>query len=161
MIRRARPEDAARVSEVICASIRELCAADHGRDPAKIANWLAAKTPEDIAALIAAPGGAVYVAGPPETGQIAAVGALDWAEQPAGQGKITLLYVAPEARRQGFSAALLTAMEAELVALGRPEGRLTATATAHAFYRHHGWRADGPPRQGRWILGHPMQKRLG
>ena len=157
MIRPAHPDDAARISQVLIASITTLCTADHHDDPGQIAHWTANKGPQDIARLIADPGGRVYVAG---QARIEAVGALEWAGQPADTGKITLLYVHPEARGQGFSAALLAAMEAELVAMGRPHGVLTATTTARAFYRHHGWRAEGPPRPGRWILGHPMVKRL-
>ena len=158
MIRAASAEDAARISEVLIASITELCAADHQGDPARLANWLANKTPEGVAAMIADPGGRLYVAG---HDRIEAVGAIEWAGLGPDEGKITLLYVHPEARRQGCSAALLAAMEAELVAMGRPRGRLTATATAFAFYRHHGWHAAGPAREGRWILGHPMVKDLG
>lgn len=157
MIRAARPEDAVRISEVLGASIRDLCSADHQDDPAKIANWLANKTPESVAAMIAAPGGRLYVAGHE---RIEAVGAIEWAGQPDDTGKITLLYVHPEARRQGYSSALLAAMEAELLGMGRSRGILTSTATAFAFYRHHGWHADGPAREGRWILGHPMSKDL-
>jgi GNAT superfamily N-acetyltransferase len=158
MIRPARPEDAERISEVLVASITALCGADHHDDPARIANWLANKTPQAIAALIADPGGRVYVAG---HARIEAVGAIEWAGQAPDAGKITLLYVHPEARGQGYSAALLTAMEAELAGQGRVRGLLTATATARAFYRHHGWHSDGPPREGRWILGYPMRKDLG
>lgn len=158
MIRPARLEDAARISEVLIASISELCRADHHDDPATLANWLANKSPEAVAAQIASPGGRLYVAG---HDRIEAVGALEWAGQAPDAGKVTLLYVHPEARRQGYSSALLGAMEAELVAMGRPNGLLTATTTAFAFYRHHGWHAAGPARQGRWILGHPMTKRLG
>ncbi|RBP86384.1 acetyltransferase (GNAT) family protein [Rhodobacter sp. 140A] len=158
MIRAARSEDAARISAVLVASITGLCAADHHDDPARIARWLADKTPEGVAAMIAAPGGRLYVAG---RGRIEAVGAIDWAGQAPDTGKITLLYVDPEARRQGLSAALLAAMEAELMAMGRRNGLLTATATVFAFYRHHGWHAAGPAHEGRWILGHPMCKTLG
>lgn len=158
MIRAAHPEDALRISEVLVASITALCGADHHDDPAKLANWLANKSPAGVAAMIADPGGRLYVAG---HGTIEAVGAIEWAGLGPDEGKITLLYVHPEARRQGYSAALLVAMEAELAGMGRVKGRLTATATAFAFYRHHGWHAAGPAREGRWILGHPMLKDLG
>lgn len=157
MIRAAHPDEVEQIAQVIAASITGLCGADHHDNPTILAPWLASKTPEAIAAMLAEPQSRILVAGR-ET--IAAVGAYSWAEQPAGQARITLLFVAPEARRQGLSSALLTAMEGELLDLGRPEVRLTATATAFAFYRHHGWHADGPPRQGRWIIGHPMVKHL-
>lgn len=157
MIRPARPEDAEAIAAVIAASITGLCGADHHDDPAILTPWLASKNPEAIAEMLTDPQTRLLVAGR-ET--ILAVGGLSWAGQPEGQARITLVFVAPEARRQGLSSALLTAMEGELLCMGRPEVRLTATATAFAFYRHHGWHADGPPRQGRWIVGHPMVKRL-
>lgn len=157
MIRAARPDDADQIAQVIAASITGLCGADHHDDPTILAPWLASKSPESIAAMLADPQARLLVAG---RGAIAAVGGFGWAGQPEGQAQISLLFVAPEARGQGLSGALLTAMEGALLGMGRGEVRLTATATAFAFYRHHGWHADGPPRQGRWIIGHPMVKHL-
>ncbi len=157
MIRPARPRDAARAALVLRASIRDLCRADHHDDPEALANWLANKTPEAVAALIADPGGRVMVA---EDGEVVAVGAMEWAGHAPDEGKITLLYVDPGARGQGWSSALLAAMETELAAMGRINGLLTATATAADFYRRRGWRDDGPPRAGRWIVGQPMTKTL-
>ncbi|MDK3019190.1 GNAT family N-acetyltransferase [Pseudodonghicola flavimaris] len=150
-IRPARPEDAAVAARILTTSITELCRADHQNDPAAVANWIANKTPDTLAAWIA--GGGIRIA--EADGTPAAVGALD----PAA-GTITLNYVDPAYRRRGLSAALLAAMETELAAAGIATARLTSTATARDFYLHHGWRSAGPGRTGRWILGYPLEKRL-
>ena len=44
-VRRAEPDDVLAMSRVLTASIIELCAADHGNDPAAIAAWTRNKTP--------------------------------------------------------------------------------------------------------------------
>lgn len=150
-IRPARPEDAAEASRVLIASITELCRADHRGDPAAIARWVANKTPESVATMIAA--GDVRLA--ELDGRLAAVGEIE-----AGAGKITLNYVDPACRGRDLSSALLAAMEAELAQLGTKIAKLTATATAREFYRKHGWQLAGPGRAGRWIVGYPMEKRL-
>lgn len=150
-IRPARPEDTSAASRILIASITELCGADHHDDPGEIANWVANKTPESVAQMIAA--GGIRVA--ELDGQIGAVGAIDGAE-----GKITLNYVDPAYRGRGLSAALLAAMEEELAQAGFDTAQLTATVTARDFYLKHGWQATGPGRSGRWIVGYPMAKRL-
>ncbi|MDF1718973.1 MAG: GNAT family N-acetyltransferase [Antarcticimicrobium sp.] len=150
-IRPARPEDADACARVLTASITALCDADHRGDPAVIARWVANKTPEGVARMIAA--GGVRVA--ELDGRIAAVGEVDKEE-----GKITLNYVDPPCRRRGLSSALLAAMEAELARSGIRTARLTATATAREFYLRHGWSPVGPGRAGRWIVGYPMHKPL-
>lgn len=150
-IRPARMDDAAAASRVLIASITRLCGADHHDDPAEIASWVANKTPESVAQMIAA--GGIRVA--ELDGRVAAVGAIDGAE-----GKITLNYVDPASRGRGLSAALLATMEAELAQAGVETARLTATVTAREFYLKHGWQATGPGRSGRWIVGYPMEKRL-
>ncbi|TDK41162.1 GNAT family N-acetyltransferase [Antarcticimicrobium luteum] len=150
-IRTARPEDADACARVLTASITALCDADHHGDPAAIARWVANKTPEGVARMIAA--GGIRVA--ELDGRIAAVGEIEKAE-----GKITLNYVDPARRGRGLSSALLAAMEAELARSGIRTARLTATATARDFYLKHGWQPAGPGRAGRWIVGYPMQKRL-
>lgn len=150
-VRPARPGDAAEVSRILIASITALCTADHHDDPVAVANWLANKTPEGVAAMIAS--GGVRLA--EREGQIVAVGEID-----RDLGKITLNYVDPARRGQGVSTALLAALEAELAAGGVVRAKLTATATARAFYLARGWEETGPGRQGRWIVGYPMEKTL-
>ncbi len=48
-IRQADERDAEAFSEVLCASIRELCLADHNGDTECIMQWTANKTPEHVA----------------------------------------------------------------------------------------------------------------
>lgn len=157
-LRPAVPGDAAAAARVMTASIRDLCSADHRNDPEAIARWCASKTPDSVAAMIAEPGNLLVIA--ERESAVVAVGAIEWKDLPAGTGKITLLYVAPEAQGRGVSRTLLADLEARLAARGLSQGILTATATARAFYLAQGWQPDGPPRPGRWIVGHPMRKTL-
>ena len=151
-VRAARPEDAPRTSAVQIASIRELCAPDHEGDAAAIDAWIANKTPEQVAVWLEGEHG-VRVA--VEGGEIAAVGAV------SGAGEVLLLYVAPEYRGRGHSAALLEVLEAELSEAGHDEARLVSTKTAHGFYLRHGWRNDGPEVACFRTRGQPMRKPLG
>ncbi len=148
-VRRAGPADAGAMSEVLVASIRELCTADHRGDPAILAGWLANKTPDRIAQWLTDPAGTILVA--ERNGEIAAVGGVSAARE------ITLNYVAPAHRFAGVSTALLGALEA---ALGPGPATLTSTATAHPFYRARGWSDAG----GRDIFAgmtvFPMRKML-
>ncbi|MDP1668377.1 GNAT family N-acetyltransferase [Phaeovulum sp.] len=156
-VRPAAVADAQVASAVLVASITELSDADHHSNAGVLGSWLADKTPAALAARIAS--GGVFVA--EVAGQLVGVGEFSLAGLSPGRGKITLNYVAPAARFRGISRAMLLRLEAELAARGCTEGLLTATATATRFYLAAGWRPGGPPRQGRWIFGHPMRKRLG
>jgi len=131
IVRPARAEDVPAMSRVLIASIAELCAADHGGDPEKIADWTANKTPEGVAEMLGQNGLTLFVA--EWDGRVAAVGAT------TASGGIALNYVAPEGRFRGLSKALLAAMEADLAQHGFAEGRLEATKTARDFYRAQGW----------------------
>ena len=125
------------MSAVLIASIAELCHADHGDDPARIAEWTANKTPAGVSAMLERSGFYLFVAELDE--QVAAVGAT------TADGEIALNYVAPAARFRGVSKALLTHLEADLVARGFATGRLKATATARRFYLAQGWAGDAMP----------------
>lgn len=149
-VRRAEPADVAAMSRVLIASITELCAADHGNDPAKLAAWTRNKSVEGVEAMLANPHGRMFVA--ELDGVVVAVGAV------SDGGEITLNYVAPMARFRGVSKAMLAALEAELRALGFTEGRLEATETARGFYQAAGWLSDGPQAEGRQVNGYPMRK---
>lgn len=151
-VRRAEPDDIAAMSRVLTASIVELCAADHGNDPAAIAAWTRNKTPEGVAAMLDNPNLLMFVA--EEAGVIGAVGAV------TRTGEIALNYVAPDMRFLGLSKALLARLETELSALGFAEGQLEATMTARRFYERAGWLADGPQASGRKVNGYPMWKAL-
>lgn len=145
------------LSAVIGASITALCRADHHGDPDRIKPWVASNSPMTLASILNHPEQRLFVAAPED---VAAVGGIDWRAQPDGQGRIRLLFAAPEAQGKGCGRALLTALEDELRALGRVEARLTATNTALAFYRSQGWQMDDRAGGGGWLLGHPLRKRL-
>ena len=125
------------MSEVLVASIRELCVDDHGGDLAAVARWTANKTPDEIARMLAAPGTEMFVA--ERDGVVAAVGCI------VGTAEIGLNYVHPDHRFRGVSKALLEAMEETIGARGAREAALVSTATAHRFYLAAGWEDAGEP----------------
>ncbi|MFY0312783.1 GNAT family N-acetyltransferase [Leisingera sp. D0M16] len=139
------------MSQVLTASIRDLCLADHGGDPQRIAAWTAGKSPGQIRAWF---GGAGQYWLAERNGQAEAVGGLD------PDGTVTLLYAAPSAAGQGTGAAMLEHLEAELLGSGHSEGRLNATRTALGFYRKHGWRQEGAPAACCGLPCIPMRKPL-
>lgn len=151
-VRRAEPDDIPAMSRVLTASIIELCAADHGNDPAAIAAWTRNKSPEGVAVMVGNPNLLMFVA--EARGGIGAVGAV------TRTGEIALNYVAPDMRFLGLSKALLARLETELQTLGFKEGRLEATVTAQRFYERAGWRLEGPQASGREVNGYPMKKAL-
>ena len=136
-IREAVAGDAEEACNVMRRSITELCAADHGDDPAIVARWLANKTPENVAVWIARPDASLLVA--VESGAIVAVGMVTDA------GEILLNYVSPDARFRGVSRALLVALEARPAERGARQCRLESTESAHRFYRTAGYVEDGKP----------------
>src|SRR5215211_3248807 len=85
-LREARAEDAVEACQVLRRSIAELCIADHRNEAAILEQWLANKTPENVASWISHPNNHVFIAADNE-GTIVAVGAVTSA------GEITLLYV--------------------------------------------------------------------
>jgi GNAT superfamily N-acetyltransferase len=133
-IREARVEDAAAACDVLRRSIVELCAADHGNDPALLDPWLANKTPENVLAWMAE----THLLVAEEDGRLLGVAGLSSA------GRVTLNYVAPEARFRGVSAALLQALEDKAAQLGCRTCTLESTKTARRFYEARGYRGrDG------------------
>jgi GNAT superfamily N-acetyltransferase len=122
--------------DVLRRSITALCAADHRNDPAEIAAWVANKTEDSWRLWCANRKARVLVA--VASGNILGVGMM------SEGGEVLLNYVAPEARFQGVSRALMQAMEAEAVQIGLPATRLHSTRTAEAFYLSRGYRpVDG------------------
>ena len=132
-IRRATIEDAHEACAVFRRSISELCLLDHGGDPKSLAKWLSNKTVENVSRWILE--SHFFVA---EEG-----GALLGCAAMTGSGKITLNYVAPEARFRGVSKALISQLEAIANALGTPECSLESTQTALRFYRSLGYVESG------------------
>jgi len=117
--------------EVLRRSIVELCVRDHRNDPERLAEWLADKTPGQVAGWIAFPGNQLFVAAAGEA--IVAVGGLN------AKGEITLNYVSPDGRFQGVSRAMLQTLERALREKGHRRATLTSTLTAHDFYLAAGY----------------------
>jgi len=149
-IRKASERDASVASEILCASIRDLCAEYHNNDPELVSRWIANKTPGHLANWIANPQLALFIA------------ELD--RRPAGigclslDGEILLNYVAPAHRFCGISRAVLSHLEGYLAQAGFSRGRLTSTKTAHRFYRRAAWLDFGEPEEMFGLVGYPMQK---
>ena len=152
-IRDATPRDAEAACDVLRRSISELCAADHGNDPAILGRWLSNKTPEIVAGWAKQPGNSLLVA--VEGDVILGVASVTDA------GEITLNYVAPDSRFRGVSRALVGALEARAADRGNASCTLTSTETAHRFYQSAGYRDDGEP-VGKFgtSSGYPMSKPL-
>jgi GNAT superfamily N-acetyltransferase len=131
VLRKATAEDAAAGVDVLRRSITELCGADHGGDPARLARWLGNKTAAEWAGWLDRADATLMVA--EVAGRIAAVGMVD------REGCILLLYVAPEARFRGVSRTLLSGLEAVARAGGATSCRLQTTRTARRFYLSRGY----------------------
>jgi RimJ/RimL family protein N-acetyltransferase len=128
-IRRAVSDDAAAACGVIRASITELCGLDHGNDARYLQAWLSNKTPENVRRWIEQSHVVVAVA----DREIVGVAAM------RSDGKITLNYVAPSARFQGVSKALMRQIEETATALGLEACTLETTRTALGFYESLGF----------------------
>jgi GNAT superfamily N-acetyltransferase len=128
-IRRATVDDAADACLIIRRSITELCVLDHRADEQFLAGWLANKTTENVRRWI----GQAHVFVAEQAGKLLGVAAMD------GWGKITLNYVAPEARFRGVSKALVGRLENEARGLGLEECSLDCTQTALRFYQELGY----------------------
>jgi GNAT superfamily N-acetyltransferase len=151
-IRQAYASDAEACSAVLCASIRELCMADHKSDAELIAQWLSNKTPEHLVRWATNPRSVLLLA--ERDGAPAGVGSVSI------DGEVLLNYVAPAHRFTGVSRAMLGRLEGILCERGIGTARLTSTETAHRFYRAAGWVDIGVPRTMFGITGYPMQKQL-
>jgi GNAT superfamily N-acetyltransferase len=151
-IRQAGERDAAACSEVLCASIRELCLADHKGDAELISRWIANKTPQHIARWAANPRIVLFLA--ELDGVPVGVGSI------SDEGEVLLNYVAPAYRFSGVSRAMLAHLEAALRERGISTARLTSTKTAHQFYRSAGWTDTAEPEVMFGIEAYPMEKEL-
>jgi GNAT superfamily N-acetyltransferase len=153
LIRRARPDEAAEICDVLRRSIAELCGADHHGDPAILRRWLANKTPKIVEGWIAHPDNFVLVAVEEET--VLAVGIV------RHDGEITCNYVSPDARFRGVSKAMLAQLEATARDHGSDVCHLISTETAHRLYLSAGYEDCGVP-QGKFgtTSSFPMLKRL-
>lgn len=133
-IRRAKAADADEGIAVLKRSIVELCVADHGGDPNKVAEWTANKSKEMWLAWCAQEATSLFVA--LGEARIVGVGMMK------DNGEILLNYVSPDARFTGVSRALLSRMEAEARGLGLACCVLESTETAREFYRTAGYESE-------------------
>jgi GNAT superfamily N-acetyltransferase len=153
-IRKATADDAERASLMLRRSITELCVRDHENDPAILQSWLANKTPEKFRAWAEAAEDFCCAASSDDDA-ILGIAYLSRA------GEIKLNYVSPDARFQGVSSALITAIETEAERWGLPRLTLNSTATAHHFYLERGYKDAGVPETGRLRNSiYPMVKAL-
>jgi GNAT superfamily N-acetyltransferase len=153
LVRFARDGDAPDIVRITRASITELCVADHRGDPETLGAWLANKTVEDVARWLANPQNRNVIA--ERDGAPVAAGCVRL------DGHILLNYVAPEARFQGASGAMLAFMEALARKAGLTACTLESTATAHRFYLRRGYVDVGARGEKFGIPNFPMRKALG
>lgn len=151
-IRIAEAQDADAICAIVRQSITHLCNLDHHEDKDILKTWLENKTPATFKLWINSPNQHFFVA--EEQGNIIGVGAVTLT------GEITLNYVAPEARFQGISKALLSTLEAFLSDKGFKQCTLTSTKTAHGFYQSAGYEDKGEPTLWMKLKGYPMRKGL-
>jgi GNAT superfamily N-acetyltransferase len=152
-IRDATPDDAEAACDVMRRSIKDLCVADHRDDESVVEAWLANKQPEIFRRWLTEPDNSILIA---EDGRrIVSVGAV------RDSGEITLNYVCPDARFQGVSHELLTALEQRATERGNTRCFLTSTITARRFYLARAYVETGPAEEtfGR-LVGSSMIKEL-
>jgi predicted acetyltransferase len=153
VVRPARLGDAEAACDVVRRSIHELCVEDHGNDEGKLAAWLANKTVPWFERIITSDRSPSVVA--VEGDRILGFAQLNT------DGRIALLYVAPEARFRGISRAMLRTLEERALQLGLEKLGLESTKTATRFYEARGYRRIGDPQVGfAGLEALPMEKML-
>ena len=151
-IREAKGSDAHQCSEVLCASIRELCVADHKGDEQIISQWISNKTEENLQAWILDQGTKFFVS---ESGnEVLGVGAINLPDE------VALNYVSPRFRYQGLSRAMLAVLENALREAGCAKAQLTITITSHEFYQASGWADVKVTHSWPGLKSHIMEKDL-
>lgn len=136
---------------VIRQSITHCCVLDHANDATILTTWLANKTPENLAAWMAAPGAVAW-------------GAY-WGDTMVGfalraRTTLALCYVVPGALHQGVGRALLQHVEAHAREVGLATLDLESTRTAEPFYRRHGYVPHGGVQTWAGLQAQPMRKVL-
>ncbi|MBX2882329.1 MAG: GNAT family N-acetyltransferase [Granulosicoccus sp.] len=129
-IRNACTEDAQEICDVIIASVRELCHADHGGDEKKIAEWLNNKTVRNVESWIARNHTVCAVNDARKS--VVGVSMLN------SNQEILLNYIAPEYAKMGLGKELMKKLEA----ICSQTGSMTvqSTLSALAFYQSCGFR---------------------
>lgn len=146
------PGAAGAACHVVRQSIAGCCALDHRNDPAILTAWLANKTPENLAAWMAAPGAVAWGAFRLDGGMVGF--AL------LTHTTLALCYALPEALHQGVGRSLLNEAEAGARRLGVDVLGLESTRTAQAFYLRNGYEAVGAVRTWAGLQAQPMRKML-
>jgi len=152
-VRQAQPEDAEAAVAIVRRSITELCTDDHQGDPDTISTWLSNKTVQDFVSWMASDDNFFVIA--EAGGRLSGVGLLD------RSGEIRLLYLAPNAQRQGAGKAIHLALEQKAQAWGLVALTLDSTALACTFYEKLGYRSAGAKRPRFGVLySYPYKKVL-
>lgn len=136
---------------VIRQSITHCCVLDHANDATILTTWLANKTPENLAAWMAAPGAVAWGAYRGDTMVGFALRA---------RTTLALCYVVPEALHQGVGRALLQHVETHAREVGLTTLDLESTRTAEHFYRRHGYVPHGGVQTWAGLQAQPMRKVL-
>lgn len=136
---------------VIRQSITHCCALDHHNDATIVSTWLANKTPENLAAWIAAPDAKAW--GAFQGGSMVGFALL-------ARATLALCYVVPEALHQGVGRALLLEAEAHARQSGLAALDLESTRTAEAFYRRNGYEPAGAMQTWAGLQAQPLRKLL-
>ncbi|NKD77649.1 GNAT family N-acetyltransferase [Haematospirillum sp. H1815] len=151
-IRTGEPGDICSATDVLRRSIVDLCQADHGGSPERMALWLANKTPETVALWIDSE--SIRFVFAEDANCVVGVGAA------SVDGEILLNYVEPLCRFRGISRAVLSHLEAWISRRGHSTITLTSTKTALPFYLAAGYRKSGPVDVWQGMPGYPLGKPL-
>jgi len=152
-VRQAEPKDAEVAVEVVRRSITELCTADHRGEADTIAKWLSNKTVQHFISWMSSNDNFFVVA--EASDRLLGVGLLH------RSGEINLLYLAPNAQRQGMGKAIHLALEEKAQAWGLLELKLDSTALACPFYERLGYLPAGAKRARFGVLhSYPYTKML-
>ncbi|MGL1919552.1 MAG: GNAT family N-acetyltransferase [Hyphomicrobiales bacterium] len=127
----AKAEQAEQLIRLICASITELCAADHTNLAEPLSQWLGNKTQDNMLRWIAAPEIFMLVAHMDD--KLAGMGSVN------DQGRVLMNYVHPNFRFVGVSKAIMNGLLAHCKSLDLRQATLESSKTALEFYKGCGW----------------------
>ena len=137
-VRPAEKGDAETAVDVVRRSITESCTSDHRNDTDTVAKWLANKTIPHFVSWLANEDNYCVIA--EAGGRLLGVGLVQ------RSGEISLLYLAPNAQRQGVGKAIHAALEDKAKTWGLLKLKLDSTVLACPFYAKLGYRAAGAAR---------------
>ncbi|WP_307721745.1 GNAT family N-acetyltransferase [Massilia horti] len=130
-IRKAVAADAPAACALLRRSIEECCARDHHGRPGVLDNWLANKTPQNVATWFTTPSNFAMVA--ERDGELLGLALLTQA------GKLALCYLQPGSLRKGIGQALLAGIEEQARVWCISKLHLQSPASASAFFERHGY----------------------